>query len=147
MEFHRKRDESMSTVKKVSLICSILLIVAIGGYGTYVWFETKEINATTILFLLIGVGFLFQSMTWGELNGKHEREKDEMEKHITLVSSKISYYVLLVLMVGVLFLFEGVTPLNEIENKALVTVIGLAFSIHPIVEFLVSKHLMKESEK
>lgn len=129
----------MSIVKKVSLFCSVVLIVAIGGYGIYEWFAKKELNASTIFFLFLGVGFLFQSITWGEMEGKHEREKDELEKHITLVSSKISYYVLLVLMVVVLFVSEGVIPLNEIKNIPLVTAIGLAFAINPIAEFFVSK--------
>lgn len=129
----------MSIVKKVSLFCSVVLIAAIGGYGIYEWFVKKELNASTIFFLFLGVGFLFQSMTWGKMEGKHEREKDELEKHITLVSSKISYYVLLVLMVVVLFVSEGVLALNEIKNIPLVTAIGLAFAINPIAEFFVSK--------
>jgi hypothetical protein len=129
----------MSIVKKVSLYCSVVLIAAIGGYGIYEWFVKKELNASTIFFLFLGVGFLFQSMAWGEMEGKQEREKDEFEKHITFVSSKISYYVLLVLMVVVLFVSEGVVPLNEVQNVPLITAIGLAFAIQPITEFIVNK--------
>lgn len=103
------------------------------------WFVRKELNASTVFFLFLGVGFLFQSMTWGEIEGKSNREKDELENHITLVSSKISYYVLLVLMVIVLFASEGVIRLNEIQNIPLVTAIGLAFALNPIAEFFVSK--------
>ncbi|KEF37788.1 hypothetical protein M670_03094 [Schinkia azotoformans MEV2011] len=89
----------MTTVKKVSLICSLVLITAIGGYGVYEWITKEIINASTLFFLFLGIGFFLQTITWGEMQGKHEGEKDELEKHITLLSSKISYYLLLLLMI------------------------------------------------
>lgn len=73
------------------------------------------------------------------MKGKRETEKDEREKHITLVSSKISYYLLLVLMLVILFITEGVRLLNEIKNIPLVVAIGLAIAIQPMVEFIVSR--------
>ncbi|MFJ5564379.1 hypothetical protein [Lysinibacillus xylanilyticus] len=73
------------------------------------------------------------------MNGKHEGEKDEMEKHITLLSSKISYYLLLLLMLIVLIVSEKVIALNDIKNIPLVIVIGLAWITMPITEFVVSK--------
>ncbi|MGO5012113.1 hypothetical protein ACTQ5K_09635 [Niallia sp. Sow4_A1] len=129
----------MTTVKKVSLICSLVLITSIGGFGIYEWIAKDEINATTIFYLFLGIGFLFHSLTWGEMEGKHEGKKDELEKHITLLSSKISYYLLLVLMVLVLILTEQVTAMNDIKNLPLVIVIGLAFVTLPITEFVVSR--------
>ena len=129
----------MTTVKKVSLIGSLILITAIGGYGIYEWITKEIINASTLFFLFLGIGFLFQSITWGEMEGKHEGEKDELEKHITLVSSKISYYLLLLLMIIVLVVSERVTAMNDIRNIPLVLVIGLAWITMPITEFVVSK--------
>lgn len=129
----------MTTVKKVSLICSLVLIIAIGGYGIYEWITKEIINASTLFFVFLGVGFLFQSVTWGEMDGKHEREKDELEKHITLLSSKISYYLLLLLMIIVLVVSEKVFAMNDIKNIPLVIVIGLAWITMPITEFVVSK--------
>jgi len=129
----------MITVKKVSFLCSLVLIVAISGYAIYEWVTKEIINASTLFFLFLGIGFLFQSLTWGELNGKHEGEKDEMEKHITLLSSKISYYLLLLLMLIVLVVSEKVIALNDIKNIPLVIVIGFAWIIMPITEFVVSK--------
>ncbi|MFJ6265593.1 hypothetical protein [Lysinibacillus xylanilyticus] len=129
----------MITVKKVSLLCSLVLITAISGYGIYEWITKEIINASTLFFIFLGIGFLFQSLTWGELNGKHEGEKDEMEKHITLLSSKISYYLLLLLMLIVLIVSEKVIALNDIKNIPLVIVIGLAWITMPITEFVVSK--------
>jgi hypothetical protein len=129
----------MITVKRVSLICSLVLITAIGGYGIYEWFTKEVINASTLIFLFLGIGFLFQSITWGEMEGKHEGEKDELEKHITLLSSKISYYVLLILMIIVLVVSERVIAINDIKNIPLVIVIGMAWITMPITEFVVSK--------
>ncbi|WP_096272057.1 hypothetical protein [Paucisalibacillus globulus] len=129
----------MITVKRVSLICSLVLITAIGGYGIYEWFTKEVINASTLIFLFLGIGFLFQSITWGEMEGKHEGDKDELEKHITLLSSKISYYVLLILMIIVLVVSERVIAINDIKNIPLVIVIGLAWITMPITEFVVSK--------
>ncbi|SDN59684.1 hypothetical protein [Bacillus sp. OK048] len=129
----------MTTVKKVSLICSLVLITAIGGYGIYEWISKEIINASTLFFVFLGVGFFFQSVTWGEMDGKHEGEKDELEKHITLLSSKISYYLLLLLMVIVLAVSERVNTMNDIKNIPLVIVIGLAWITMPITEFVVSK--------
>lgn len=82
---------------------------------------------------------MFHSLTWGEMEGKHEGKKDELEKHITLLSSKISYYLLILLMVIVLIISERVTAMNDIQNISLVIVIGLAWVILPVTEFVVSK--------
>jgi positive regulator of sigma E activity len=73
------------------------------------------------------------------MDGKHEAKKYELEKHITLLSSKISYYLLLGLMIIVLLLSERVTAMNDIRNIPLVIVIGLAWITMPITEFVVSK--------
>lgn len=126
-------------VKKVSFLCSLVLITASTGYGIYEWFTKEIINASTLLFVFIGIGFLFQSLTWGELNGKHDGEKDEMEKYITLLSSKISYYLLMILMLIVLLVSEKGVALSHIKNIPLVIVIGLAWITMPITEFIVSE--------
>ena len=129
----------MLTVKKVSLLCSIVLIIAIGGFGIYEWITKEIITASTLFFLFLGIGFLFQSITWGEMDGKSEGEKDEMERHISLLSSKISYYVLLLLMIIVLITSERITAMNDIKNIPLVIVIGLAWITMPVTEFVVSR--------
>lgn len=129
----------MTITKKVSLIGSLVIIVSIGSYGVYEWITKEMIDAATIFFVFLGIGLLFQSITWGEMNGVNEGKKGELEKHITLVSSKISYYLLLLFMVIVLVISERVTALNDIKNIPLVIVIGLAWITMPITEFVVSK--------
>jgi len=129
----------MTTIKKVSIGCSLVLITAIGGFGLYEWFAKEIVNAATLFFVFIGIAFFFQSITWGEMDGKHEGEKDEMEKHITLLSSKVSYFLLLFLMIIVLVISEKVVLLNDIKNIPLVIVIGFAVITLPVTEFIVAK--------
>jgi hypothetical protein len=129
----------MITVKKVSVIGSLVIIVSIGGFGIYKWVTKEIITATTLFYIFFGIGLLFQSLTWGEMEGKCEGEKDELEKHITLISSKMSYYLLILMMIIVLIVSERVTDINNIKNIPLVIVIGLAWITMPITEFLVSK--------
>ncbi|PID04510.1 MULTISPECIES: hypothetical protein [unclassified Sporosarcina] len=129
----------MTVIKKVSVIGSLVIIIAVGGYGIFEWITKEVINAATLFYVFLGIGFLFQSITWGEVDGKHESKKDELEKHITLVSSKISYYLLILLMIIVLAISERVTAMNDIRNIPLVIVIGLAWITMPITEFVVSK--------
>lgn len=116
-----------------------MLIMAIGGYGIYEWMSKEVVRASTLFFVFLGIGYFFQSITWGEMEGKHEGEKNELEKHITLLSSKISYYVLLLLMIIVLIVSERVISMDDIKNIPLVIVIGLAWITLPITEFFVSK--------
>lgn len=129
----------MTTVKKVSIACSLIVIIAIGGFGIYEWFTNQVVHASTIFYLFLGIGLFFHSITWGEMDGKHEGNKDELEKHITLKSSKVSYYLLLVLMIIVLAVSERVTEMNDIKNLPLVTVIGLAWITMPITEYVISR--------
>lgn len=129
----------MKIEKKISLVCSLVIIISIGGFGIYEWLVKGTINASTIFFVFLGIGFFFHSITWGDMNGKYEGEKDELEKLVTLKSSKISYYILLILMIIVLVLSERVTALNDIQNIPLVIVIGLAIITLPITEFLILK--------
>ncbi|WP_235617144.1 hypothetical protein [Lysinibacillus mangiferihumi] len=129
----------VTIIKKVSVIGSLVIITAVGGYGVYEWITKEIINATTLFYVFLGIGLLFHSITWGEMDGKHEGEKDELEKQITLVSTKISYYLLLLLMIIVLVISESVTAMNDIKNIPLVIVIGLAWITMPITEFFVSK--------
>ena len=71
MEGMRKSDD----YKKVSLIGSLVIIVSIGSYGVYEWITKEMIDAATIFFVFLGIGLLFQSITWGEMNGVNEGKR------------------------------------------------------------------------
>lgn len=117
----------------------MVLIIAIGGYGLYEWFAKGIVNASTLFFVSLGISFFFQSITWGEMDGKHEGEKDEMEKYISLQSSKVSYFILLFVMLIVLVVSEKAAPMNDMNNIPLVIVIGFAMITLPITEYVVGK--------
>lgn len=129
----------MTAAKKMSIICSLVLVIAVGGFGLYEWFAKDVVNASTLFFVSMGIYFFFQSITWGEMEGKHEGDKDEMEKHITLLSSKVSYFLLLFFMLIVLVVSEKVVSLNDIKNIPLIIVIGFAVITLPITEYVVAK--------
>ena len=62
----------MTAVKKVSVIDSIVIIIAVGGYGVYELI--KSLNASTLFYVFLGISLLFQSITWGE-NGWKARKR------------------------------------------------------------------------
>ncbi len=130
--------------RNLGIIGALVIILSIGGFGVYEWLVKDVINASAILFACIGVSYLFNSLTWSDMKGKYEAEKDELEKYVTLKSSKISYYVLLVCMLVVLVWSERAIALHEIKNLPLVLVIGLAFVIHPLTEYFVSRSYQKK---
>lgn len=127
--------------KLFSIISSSVLLIIIGGYGLYQWFSAGVYRLSTVVFLFLCLGFLFQSLTWGDINGKDESKKNKDEKYITLLSFKISYFILLILMVVVLIISEGFVAMDDIQNIPLVIVLGLAWIILPITEFIVAKKL------
>ncbi|EIT84271.1 hypothetical protein A374_15833 [Fictibacillus macauensis ZFHKF-1] len=129
----------MTAIKKVSMIGSWIIIIAIGGHGLYTWFTAGVVNAMTLVYFSLGLGFLFHTLTWGNMKGKHEHEKDELEQHISLKSSKYSYYILLVVMILILVISEKATAMQDLKNIPLVIAICLAWVTMPFTEWLVSK--------
>lgn len=132
-----------TTFRKLSLFCSIALIAAIGGLGIYEWISKDVIRVSTIFFFCLGISYFFNSLVWGDINGKYESNKNDSEKHITLLSSKISYYLLLVFMVIILFVSEATISMNELNNIPLALAIGLALVTHPITEFILLRKYRK----
>ncbi|WP_198135830.1 hypothetical protein [Pontibacillus chungwhensis] len=62
-----------------------------------------------------------------------------MEHHIETQSTKISYYVLMILSGLILFVSEGVGDLSNIENYPLLIVVGLTFVVQPLTAFIYSR--------
>ncbi len=79
----------------------------------------------------------FSAITWG-----NEKEKDgileneELGKRITEQSSKISYFVLVVVLL--IFVFIDYT-VNAEYNLFLLGALGIAMVLLPLVEFIVSR--------
>ncbi|MFC3886475.1 hypothetical protein ACFOU2_24470, partial [Bacillus songklensis] len=85
----------------------------------------------------LALAYFFNSLTWGNHEGAND--KDELGEHVTRQSVKISYFALMILSGLVLFISEGVSNLNDIENFPLLIVVGLTFVTLPITEFIYSR--------
>lgn len=104
------------------------------GYLIYKFVRFNQIDGATLFFGFIALAYVFNSLTWGDLEGN--KNKDELEQHIETQSSKISYYVLMILSGLVLFISEGVGNLSDIKNYPLLIVVGLTFVIQPLTAFI-----------
>ncbi|MFS0557196.1 hypothetical protein [Brevibacillus sp. 179-C9.3 HS] len=126
-------------MKKFNVIVSAILLLAIAGYGGYRWVRYEMLDVSTIIFGCIALSYLLNSITWGDYEGGKYSENDELDKHIKTQSARIGYYALMVLSAGILFLTEGVTSLNDIQNIPLAVVVGLTFIVAPITEFFYAR--------
>ncbi|MED1799719.1 hypothetical protein [Brevibacillus porteri] len=126
-------------MKKFNVIVSSILLLAIAGHGGYRWARYEMLDVSTIIFGCIALSYLLNSITWGDYEGGKYSESDELDKHIKTQSARIGYYALMVLSAAVLFLSEGVTALNDIQNIPLAVVVGLTFIVAPITEFFYSR--------
>jgi hypothetical protein len=124
-------------LKKVSIIVSSILLFFVIGFGGYKWFAAGEIDGNTIFAASIAIAYLFNSLTWGNPQGKEE--KDELDLHITAQSAKIAYVVLMILSVAILFASEGVFDLKDIKNIPLLLVVCLTFVVWPVTEFFYAR--------
>ncbi len=127
----------MGETKKLAIFISVAAFSAIFGYSIYKYLRYGQVDGTTIFFSFLALAYVFNALTWGDLEGN--KDKDELEQHIETQSSKIGYYALMILSALVLFITEGVGHLNEIKNYPLLIVVGLTFVTQPITAFIYSR--------
>jgi hypothetical protein len=114
------------------LVTSTLVLVAL-----YRWLRFDMIDGGTIFFSFLALSYFFNTLTWGNPEGAEA--KDEREEHIILKSTKVGYFVLMIGSALILFISEGVTNLNDIDNYPLLLVVCLTFVTLPITEFIYAK--------
>ncbi|WP_010095206.1 hypothetical protein [Ornithinibacillus scapharcae] len=127
----------MDKTNKVLAIISFAVFLAVAGFTVYKWIEFNEINGGSILCSFILLAYFINLINWGHHDGGGK--KDELDKHIETQSAKIGYFILLTLSALILFVSEGASNLNDIQNLPLLTVVGLAFVILPVIEFIMKK--------
>ncbi|MDQ0232633.1 DUF2178 domain-containing protein [Metabacillus malikii] len=130
----------MGKLKKFSIILSSLLLAVICGFGVFEWLKNGIISLNAIFAGCLSLAFLFNSLTWGDMQGDHA--KDELDMHIKTQSAKIGYFILMILSLIILVISEGVgvvNNFNEIKNLPLALVVCLAFTVLPITEYLYAK--------
>lgn len=126
----------MSTRKIGAIIFGIATLIVI-IYTIYKMMSGQDVGFNEITVISILLMMFLSTITWG-----NKKEKDgifqgeELGQRITEKSSKISYFILLVV------LFVAVTAdqlVNETVNIFLLAVLGLAMILLPIVEFAVAR--------
>ncbi|MGM7681207.1 hypothetical protein ACSVDA_03535 [Cytobacillus sp. Hm23] len=126
----------MSTRKIEGLILG-LVILSVLSFTIFKTITGKEVGFNEILVFSSLFMMFFSAITWGG-----EKEKDgilqneELGRKITEQSSKISYYILVVIIIIFVFLDYSV---NGTYNFFILGIMGIAMVLLPLVEFLVSR--------
>lgn len=123
--------------KKVAIAVTLVMLCILVVTTIYRWVQFDTIDGGSIFFCFVALAYFFNALTWGDPEGANN--KDELGEHVTTQSAKIGYFVLMILSGLVLFISEGVSKLNDIENYPLLIVVGLTFVTLPITEFIYSR--------
>ncbi|WLR42256.1 hypothetical protein LC087_16215 [Bacillus carboniphilus] len=127
----------MDKTRKIMAIGTFFFFIIVGGHSLYRWIKYGIIEGGSLFISFVILSWFFNILTWGDHNGGND--KDELGEHITKQSAKVSYFVLMILASLVLFISEGESNLNNIENIPLLIVVCLTFVTLPITEFIYSK--------
>lgn len=126
----------MSSRKIGGIIIATAALIVI-GYSIVKIINGGDFGFNEITTISILLAMFFSAITWGD---KEENDGvfvgDELGKKITEKSSKISYYILLVVL---LIAVTADQIVNETNNIFLLAALGLGMIILPLVEFLVAK--------
>ena len=124
----------MTTSKKWAAAIALLAFLAVAGYGMYQWLRFDVIDGVAILSSTILLMYLLNWLNWGDHNGASSEDK---QKHqIETKSVKVSYYILMIAATIILFVSEGVTDIDALDNYPLILVVGLTFITLPLTEFI-----------
>lgn len=127
----------MDNSKKIIVVLSLAVFCTLVGITIYRWVRYETIDGGSIFFSFLALSYFLNALKWGNHEGA--AEKDELDKHIETQSAKIGYFVLMILSGLVLFISEGVTNLNDIQNLPLLIVVGLTFVTLPMTELIYSR--------
>ena len=126
----------MSSRKMGGIIFGIATIIVI-GYSIFKVMTGKEFGFNEIMTIAICLMMFFSAITWGNKEEKDGvYQKDELGQKITEKSSKISYFILIGLILIAVFVDELV---NGTVNMFLLIILGLSMVILPLVEFITAK--------
>jgi len=129
-------NKQLRLVKLILWIC----IVAVGAKITFTYFNSQTIESYGLFAISIFIASLLELHTFGKtsyLGGNNREQQDELEEHIVKVSSKISYFALMVIVLIILAVTEFRN--EDITNIPLMLVFCATIVTLPFVQFLVSK--------
>lgn len=118
-------------------VIAFLAFAVIAGFTIYKYVRYGIVEGGGIFASSLAVSYFLNWVKWGDHEGGGE--KDELDRHIETQSAKIGYFLLMILAALILFISEGVTNLNDIQNYPLLLVVSLSFVILPITELIYSR--------
>ncbi|MRX74309.1 hypothetical protein GJU40_19505 [Bacillus lacus] len=127
----------MNSSKRTIGFIAFVAFIVVSGFALYKWVRFGTIDGGSIFFSFLLLSYFFNAITWEHPEG--EGEKDELDRHIQAQSSRIGYFVLMILSGLILIVSEGVSNLNDINNFPLLIVVGLTFVTLPVTAFIYSK--------
>lgn len=133
------------TIKQKKMVKIILwiCIFAVGVKIMYTYFNSNTIDSYALFTISIFIASLLELHTFGKMNylggNSEEQHKDEMEEHIVKVSSKISYFALMVVVLIIMAVSEYLDGKEDTINVPIMLVFCATIVILPFVQFLVSK--------
>jgi len=126
----------MKTRKIGAIIFGAAALIMI-GYTIYKLLTGKDVGFNEITTISIALMLFLSVITWGN---KREKEgiyqDDELGQKITEKSSKISYFILLFVLLAAVAADQAV---NGTVNVFLLAALGLGIILLPIVEYLVAR--------
>ncbi|RAN84854.1 hypothetical protein [Bacillus sp. SRB_331] len=127
--------------KKFIFLISCICLVLIIAYALYIFITEKRIKMSVFFFACLIISSIVNQVTWGDADAVSKESQDELGKHISYLSYKIGYFVLIIVMFITLVIGEGKTiwSLDNVQNSALYLALCASLVIVPITEFFVSK--------
>ncbi|WP_040979426.1 hypothetical protein [Oceanobacillus jeddahense] len=126
----------MKTRKIGTMIFGTAALVVI-GYTIYQLLTGKTVGFNEIIAISLALMMFFSVVTWGNRKEKDGIYQDEeLGQKITEKSSKISYFILLFIILAAVAVDQLV---NGTINIFLLASLGLGIILLPIVEYMVAK--------
>ncbi|MGG4493685.1 hypothetical protein [Brevibacillus reuszeri] len=111
--------------------------VIIIGFTIYKWIIGDTVSFNEIMSCSIVLSSLLSAITWGSREeGDGPSQEDELGQHITYKSAKISYFVLMALLLLALVADKWIFGR---ENMTLLLVFAISMIVLPLTEWIVSK--------
>ncbi|GGG14292.1 hypothetical protein GCM10007425_05690 [Lysinibacillus alkalisoli] len=119
-------------------VTSFALTIVVAYIGVKIM-KAQAINLTDVATVGVLTGLLFSSMTWQEKDEEGGIQQNEkIGRRIQGQSTKISYYILLVVILGAAVI-EQVT--YHMVHPTTLMIMGMSLILVPVVDFiLVRKH-------
>ncbi|WP_374723917.1 hypothetical protein [Calidifontibacillus erzurumensis] len=132
-------DKQKKFVNMILWICTFAVVAKI----LFTFYSSHTIDSYGLFTLSIFVASLLELHTFGKMSyiggDSNGQQTDEMEEHIVRVSSKISYFALMVIVLIIMSVSEYLDGQKGFNNFPLMLVFCATIVTLPFVQFIVSK--------